>query len=223
MKKFLGCLILVIAIFGTVVFAADVAQPTPNSFVLTDFEDFPVIVRDSTQIDDSQQDLTVQPKDLVWFVYGDKSSGRKSQIVASIVNDAVHGSKAMKLSWTLDLYCGAGISTEKSLPSAYPIWNWSKAKSISFYVKGIAGQTTYFSIGLGDKDDERFRYMGRFKVEGDQWQKIVCPMESMKIRTDWQPRGIKRNYVFDVPGTLVEFIPFAEKGEITLDYFEINN
>ncbi|HEX2952351.1 MAG TPA: carbohydrate binding domain-containing protein [Bacillota bacterium] len=223
MKRILSCLIAVVALCTALCFAADVAQPTPNSVILTDFEDFPVMVRDSVEITDDQQDLVIQPKDLMWFVYSDKSSGRKSQMVTSIVNDAAHGSKAMKLSWKLDNYCGMGISTEKSLPSTNPIWDWSKAKSISFYVKGTPGQTTFFSIGVGDKDDERYRSTEKFKVEGDQWQKIVCPMASMKARTDWQPRGIKRNFKFDAPGTLVEFIPYSETGDITIDFFEINN
>lgn len=218
MKKIVIGLVALISICGAVAFAADFAQPTPNSVVLCDFETIP----DGTVLNSKQvQDCPVIPDQVSIFYYDDASGGKNSNLTATLVADAAQGTKAMKIDWRLDGWAGFGLSAPTGKTG--PMWDWSKAQSITFYAKSADGKKASFAIGIADAGDERFRVAMKTEVSGDQWTKFVLPMNKFKARSDWQPNTAKRNSDIDSPGINFEFCPMSVKGSVILDYIEVNN
>lgn len=216
MKK--SILLIVALILVTVTaFAADVAQPTPNSVVMCDFENIP----DGTVlVSKTPQDLPVIPDQVSIFYYDDSSAGKMSKLTATFVSDAAQGSKAMQIDWVLDGWCGIGLTVPAGQTG--PMWDWEEAKSITFYAKSANGKKASFVIGLADAGDERFRAAVKTEVKGDEWVKFVIPMDKFRSRSDWQPDKAKRNTFIDSPGTNFEICPLSGTGSVIFDYIEVN-
>lgn len=219
MKKIVVGLLALISLFGMVAFAADFAQPTPNSVILCDFES----LADGTAIDskDTSKEYITTPDQVSIFFYDDGAAGKSSHLTANVVNDAAQGSKGLKIDWTLDGWTGIGLQSPAGKTG--PMWNWENAKSITFYAKSADGKKAAFVIGVADANDERFRVAMKTEVSGDQWVKFVLPMNKFKARGDWQPDKAKRNTFIDSPGTQFELCPLSAKGSIIIDYVEVNN
>lgn len=218
MKKFIWVLVAIVSIWGVTVFAADFATPTPNSVVLCDFNG----IADGTVLDSKKPaDFVVIPDQVSLFYYDDNSGGKNSHLTATLVKDAAEGGKAMQIDWTLDGWCGFGMTSPAGKTG--PMWDWSKAKSITFYAKSANGKKASFAIGIADAGDERFRVAMKTEVSGTDWVKFVLPMDKFKARGDWQPSTAKRNTMIDSPGTNFEFCPLSGKGSVILDYIEVNN
>jgi hypothetical protein len=219
MKKLVFGLVVLVFVCGMVAFAADFAQPTPNSTVIYDFESLPA----DTVIDTKTpgQEYNVVPDQVQLFYYDDAAAGKNSHISATVVNDAAQGNQALKIDWKLDGWCGIGLQSPAGMTG--PMWDWENAKSITFYAKSADGNKASFVIGVADAGDERFRVAMKTEVQGDQWIKFVLPMERFKARGDWQPDKAKRNTFIDSPGTQFELCPLSAKGSIIIDYIEVNN
>lgn len=219
MKKIVISLIALMSICGMVAFAADFAQPTPNSVVLCDFEGLSA----DTVIDTKNpgQEYNAIPDQVQIFYYNDAGAGKTSNILATVVKDAAQGSQALKIDWKLDGWCGIGL--QAPVDKTAPMWNWDNAKSITFYAKSANGKKAAFVIGIADANDERFRIALKTEVNGDQWTKFILPIDKFKARGDWQPDKAKRNTMIDSPGTQFELCPLSSTGSIIIDYIEVNN
>lgn len=208
-------LLIILGLSGSLVFAADIAQPTPGGMLLTDFEDFTATV-DST---DAKSADNGKYTSICW---DDKDGGKKSTIKFEVVGDAAQCQKAIKVTYKLVSggYAGGGwvpTSTDPKVISA--MMDWSKYKNLSFWVKGNGTKQSYI-MELDDKDTEGFRSLVQ-TIESTQWTHVVIPFSAFKSRTDWQPKGITANRIFDWPATEWQIAMVSGSGELCFDLFEV--
>lgn len=204
-KKFL-IPILAVALVASVAMAADLAQPAAGGTIIADFEEFNGV------IDNPKAEQPAQGP-YVWWIYNDADAGKSSSIRGEIVNDAVHGSKALKIGWTLDGWTGLGwMPNDPKI-----VWDWSQYKSLSFWVKS-SGSKERFVIELDDVNKEVF-WSALVKADSTEWTKVVIPFKQIRARSEWQPADAKKNSVIDWP-VQMQIVPQTKEGSVTIDYFE---
>lgn len=207
MKK--SVLLIVALILVTVTaMAADVAQPTAGGMMVANFEGFEGsrgVGGDSPIFDK-----------VVWASYDDTGAGKMSKMLGEVTNDAANGSKAIKVTWTLDGWCGMIFGGQDY--ASNPAWNWSNYKAISFYIKSADGKKVNMILRLADANDERFG--GPLVKVTPDWQQVVIPFDKFKARSDWQPDTSKRDTFLDFPIREMEFAPQSPKGSVIIDMIE---
>lgn len=201
-------LFLVVTMMCVLAYAADIAQPTPGALLVNDFEEFSGVVNKVTTDSPAQGPYT-------WWIFNDAAAGKGSTISGEIVSDAAHGSNGLKVKWLVDGWCGLGWRPTDPKIS----WDFSKFKTISFWVKGN-GKKLRFYLEFDDANGENF-WPTVIRVEGNEWTKVVIPIDQFKSRFDWQPSNTKVDKILDWPLSAIQIAPSNNKGEITIDMLEV--
>lgn len=202
-------LIVALILVSITAFAADVAQPTAGGMMVANFEGF-----DGTLSVGGGSPVFEKT---IWSAYNDADASKGSKIAAEVTNDAANGSKAIKLTWTLDGWCGMIVGGEDYANN--PTWNWSNYKNLSFYIKSADDKKANLVVRLSDVNDERFG-SPTIKVT-PEWQQVVIPFDKFKARSDWQPNTAKRDTFLDFPIREIEFAPQSPKGNVIIDMIEV--